>query len=342
MQTEQIGFLEFLGQPDTRFTIPLFQRVYSWGQRECEEFWDDVMAAGRAGTGHFMGVVLYAEDAEGWKCYRQLNVIDGQQRMTTMSLLLVALAHLLREGAARLDGVDAGELYARYLRVGGADGGEPEGKLALTYLDRYTLFSLVGELEIPEEHAQRIIDNYALFAGKMREPGFDVAALWRGLQSLQLVAISLTGDERPQLVFESLNAKGMSLVTGDLVRNQVLMAETAGEATGLYERCWEPLEQAVWDLGEEGVDMSMLIASWLAERYRSVRIHDEGEVYSVFKAHLRDECGGDLAGALGELEEFAGRFVAEAEFREAVLAKAHRWIEGKPERFVSELKLFGD
>lgn len=351
MKTSQPAFLEFLAQPGTRFAIPIFQRVYSWTDRECEDLWDDAMHAGRQPGGHFMGVVLFVEDPEGWREYRQVNIIDGQQRMTTLSLLLVALSHYLRERGGAVAGLSADDLLDRYLRVGEGDG--CVGKLVLTHLDTYTLFSLVAGLDMPEEHARRILDNYGVFAGLMREPGFDPEELWRGLESLNIVAIELSGADNPQLVFESLNSKGMSLVTGDLVKSQILMADTplgnaasdqltpAGRGS-LYERYWIPIERDVLELDDEDVDMTVLIHAWMASLYRYEHIHGEGEIYSLFKEHQRFQHDGSLERALIELQGYARRFVQEDEFRTQSLANAHDWLEGKPVRFVSELRLFGD
>lgn len=345
MQTEQTRLLDFLAQPDTRFAVPVFQRVYSWGKRECVDFWNDVVGSVRADGegGHFMGVVLHSEDAEGWRQYRQVNVIDGQQRLTTVTLLLVALAHYLRETGGEAGGLSADDICNRYLQVG--DGDAAEGKLILTYLDKYTLFSLVGGLELPEEHARRIVDNYGLFAGLMREPGFDVQGLWRGLEALEIVSVRLEGGDNPQLVFESLNSKGMSLVTGDLVRNQLLMAAGSGGPQAreeLYDKRWRPIEDAVDGLGDPAINITTLLHAWLAGKFRSVHIHDETEVYGVFRQYLSDEFDGSFAELLDELEGYAGRFVADDLFRREAMTNAKGWLEGRPQRFVSELKLFGD
>ena len=90
MQIRQEGLLDFMGKADARFTIPVFQRVYSWNARQCEELWDDVMRAGATGGNHFMGMLLYSIDAQGREGIEQFDVIDGQQRLTTATLLLCA------------------------------------------------------------------------------------------------------------------------------------------------------------------------------------------------------------------------------------------------------------
>ena len=85
MQIEQKPILEVLGAEGIRYVIPVFQRVYSWSARQCDELWDDIMRAGRTGRPHFMGMLLFAHDPDAFGSLEQIDVIDGQQRMTTMT-----------------------------------------------------------------------------------------------------------------------------------------------------------------------------------------------------------------------------------------------------------------
>ena len=157
MQIRQEGLLDFMGKADVRFTIPVFQRVYSWNARQCEELWDDVMRAGATGGGdHFMGMLLYSVDAQGWEGVEQLDVIDGQQRLTTATLLLCALARLLDEDGNDVEGLSADGLRSRYLLTGRGD--SSAGKLVLSNMDRDTLFALVGAGDMPEEPAGRLLE----------------------------------------------------------------------------------------------------------------------------------------------------------------------------------------
>ena len=151
MQIRQEGFLELMGTANARFVIPVFQRVYSWDSRQCEELWEDIMATGsREKDGaepHFMGMLLYSADTESWHGAQQFDIIDGQQRMTTMSLLLCALARHLDETGAGVDGLSASDLFDRYLRTG--SGANASGKLALSFMDRETLYALLGLTDMP-------------------------------------------------------------------------------------------------------------------------------------------------------------------------------------------------
>ena len=345
MQIKQERFLDLMGVENTRFVIPVFQRVYSWDARQCNELWDDIMNIGAANTdeadSHFMGMLLYAADTETWHGAAQLDVIDGQQRMTTMTLLLCALARYLDEENVRVADFGAAELFDRYLRVG--TGAKATGKLTLSFMDRDTLYALVGVGTMPAEPAGRLIDNLELFYAKMHEPGFDVEQLWHGLARLNVASILLDHDDSPQLVFESLNSKGMALSTADRIRNLIVVTDEACEQVddGLFERKWTPFESLLAG-APDGLDVTSATHAWLAGRYRDTRIFDKSEVYGLFKSRLRDEYRGDLEAALTALTDYARKLVSDEDLRAEALADAERWVAGKPKELISEYKMFGD
>ena len=100
MQTKQELFLDLLGTEDTQFVIPVYQRVYSWGLQQCKGLWQDINRSGRTGNAHFIGTVLYAPDRFAKTAQHQLDVIDGQQRMTTLTIVIAALVKYLRAHGA--------------------------------------------------------------------------------------------------------------------------------------------------------------------------------------------------------------------------------------------------
>ena len=313
MNIVQQPILEALGAPNTRYAIPVFQRVYSWNARQCDELWEDIVRAGRTHEPHFMGMLLFMADPDSRDGYAQVDVIDGQQRMTTMMLLISAL--------------------------------KPEGvklaPLVLSQMDRDTFEAIVAGDELPDEPAERLIANYQLFSQKAGEPGFDREAFIEGLGLLQVATAILGPNDSPQLVFESLNSKGMALTTADRVRN-LLIASTSGEEQDrLYEELWMPLEDKA-ESAEPAATVTEVLHAWLAPRYRSVRILDESEVYGVFKTCLRDEYGGSLERALTEVNAYGERYLSDEDFRENAREKAQEWVAGKPEKLISEFKLFGD
>ena len=339
MKIEQGPFLDFLGQPKARFVIPVFQRVYSWNARQCEELWEDIMSAGDAGETHFMGIVLYSVDAESWAGHRQLDVIDGQQRMTTLTLLIAALCNRLAEAGGKVAGLSVPVVQHRFLKASG--GAAESSKLVLSNLDRATLMALVGAGDPPEEPAQRLIDNLQLFERKMSAERFDPERLWRGLEALAIASVQLEAEDSPQIVFESLNSKGMPLTLADRVKNYLIASTGNREQERLYKSYWVPLEETTAE-SDGLVDITAVLHAWLADRYRSVRIFDKSEVYGVFKTCLRDEFGGSFERLLADVTAYCGRYLADPEFREEAAALAERWVSDKPEESISELKLFGD
>ena len=347
MQIRQEKFLDLMGAEEARFVIPAFQRVYSWDARQCNELWEDIMNAGAQAAReegdvepHFMGMLLYSADSEVWHGAQQLDVIDGQQRMTTMSLLLCALARYLDETGKTAGGLDANGVFERYLRVGG--GAKASGKLTLSFMDRETLWALMGVGTMPTEPAGRLIDNLELFYAKMAEPDFDVDQLWRGLEQLEVASILLGHDDSPQLVFESLNSKGMALSTADRIRNFIVVTdEAAGRVdAGTFERCWLPLEQLVAN-GDCGLDVTTVVHAWLVDEFRQTRIFDKSEIYGLFKSHLRNRYGDDIERALADVTAFARKLMDDKEFRTETLADTERWVAGKPKNLISEYNMFG-
>ena len=339
MQITQESFLNFLGQPKARFVIPVFQRVYSWSARQCTELWDDIMAAGATGERHFTGIVLYSVDPEGWNGCRQIDIIDGQQRMTTLTLLLTALSDHLSATRTSVAGQNAPMIQYRYLKVSG--GGTEASKMLLSQMDRDTLAALVGAGSPPEESAQRLLDNLMLFGQLMTADDFDPETLWRGLGALEIASVQLEAEDSPQTVFESLNSKGMPLNLADRVRNLLIASSSDAEQDRLLKERWIPLEDLTAN-AEEPTDVTCVMQSWLAQRYRQVRIFEPGEVYGVFKRCLRDEYDSSFDRLLADLSQFAHRFLDDQEFREKAVALSQRWIADMPEESISELKLFGD
>lgn len=304
MRTQQKKLLDLLGTPHVRFKIPVYQRVYSWNDAQCEELWRDVLRAGRLNSEHFVGTVLYSveEGTEGG--IRQFDVIDGQQRMATLTIMLAAFADYLRSANGMPGGVNASEIEQAYLRADGA----VEPKLTLARADCDTLAAVIGTDAMPDEPSERVVENYRLFKGYMEKAdNFDPVHFWQGVQNLLAIVAELDDDDSPQLVFESLNSKGMPLTMGDLVRNSLLVGVGHKEQARLYHEYWEQIEAAIGD-DPDGTKLNAAVHGWLAIRFPRARIHDAGEVYDVFKSYIIDVYDGSLEDLLEELRGFCEMF----------------------------------
>lgn len=297
MLTEQRMFLDVLGSRNTQYTIPVFQRVYSWSKDQCDELWGDILRAGRTSNTHFMGTLLYSVDSDDSDGVTRLSVIDGQQRTATLTLLLAAFERHLRKTGTVIGHIDADFVRDNLLFVG------DEHKLVLSRTDRKTLFAILDDAPMPELVSERIVDNFAFFCEKTEEDGFRAEDLWAGLQQLLLISANLTGEDNPQLIFESLNSRGTPLTVGDLVRNYLLIAEDRKDQERLYEEYWKPIEMMFGDdPGSERLNAG--IRMWLTIRFVKERVRDKSHTYSVFKAYIEDEYEGTFEDLLIELRDF--------------------------------------
>lgn len=338
MRAEEIRALDLLGAPDERFVIPPYQRVYSWTAGECSTLFEDILSSGESGRPHFAGIFLCTVAQEDDGSLVRI-VIDGQQRITTLTLLLIALRNKLMEKAADEHDLKAvSEALTRDYLLS-SDGLHP--KLQLTSMDAQTLEYELGIIPEPEELSSRIMDNLALLREKMADPRFDAALFWKGLALLQLVAIELDENDSPQDVFESLNSKGKLLAIQDLVRNSLLMSlDGASEAEAVYERSWLPLEQTVD--GIKAANMDDVICAWMASNHEDDRITSKSDVYPLLQRDLSQRFGGSYEDLLTDLRSYAEKLGENDQFKRDQLHDARLWVEGKPRKLISDYKIFGD
>lgn len=236
MKAVEANLLAFLKR-SPQFIIPIYQRTYSWTEKECAQLWDDVLRAGADNrvAAHFVGSVVYVEKSlYQVSSHTPVLVIDGQQRLTTVTLILEALARHLGDDEEPVDGFSHRKLRNYYL-LNPEESGERHFKLLLTQNDRDTLLAVVQQKEIASEHSVRVKENFEYFDGKIADLNGNLATLCEGLAKLLIVDVALTRDQdNPQLIFESMNSTGRELTQADLVRNFVLMGlepELGGTAT---------------------------------------------------------------------------------------------------------------
>ena len=233
-----------------QFIIPIYQRTYSWTAKECRQLWDDVLRAGKddAVQVHFIGSIVYIEHGTSPISHKSpIVVIDGQQRLTTVTLFLAALAEL-SEDVDPIDGFSASQIRNYYL-TNPYESGDRHYKLLLSQTDRASLIAVVTGTEQPQEPSRRVTGNYELFRGWLAALGGDLSVVCKGLTKLMVVDVALTrGQDDPQLIFESMNSTGRELSQADLVRKFVLMGLEPKLQTRLYEQFWRPMEL---DFGQE-------------------------------------------------------------------------------------------
>jgi uncharacterized protein with ParB-like and HNH nuclease domain/predicted transport protein len=285
MKATEAKFLDFL-KKSPQFVIPIYQRTYSWTEKECQQLWDDIIRAGRneAVLAHFVGSIVYIEKGlYQVMSQSQLLVIDGQQRLTTVMLLIAALSRMLGDQEP-VDGFSARKLRNYYL-LNPEEEGERRFKLLLSQTDKASLTAVVSETELPNEQSVRVIKNFALFESLLASHDHDLVAVCRGLAKLIVVDVALSRDQdNPQLIFESMNSTGRELSQADLIRNYVLMGLEPELQTRLYEKFWRLMEV---DFGQEAysIQFDAFMRHYLT--LKTGEIPRQDEVYEAFKAYAR-------------------------------------------------------
>lgn len=311
MKAVDTNLLEFLKKAE-QFIVPIYQRVYSWEIPECERLWDDIVRAGEQQNvgAHFTGSVVYVERDQGNIAAAEPHlIIDGQQRVTTVTLLMAALvarlSKLPKEKREPIEGFAPSKIRAHYL-TNHLEEGDRYFKLILSKSDRDALKAIINEAPIPESDS-RVPRNYEFFVRKLDDPQVDLVSVCIGLRKLEIVDVRLTrGKDNPQLVFESMNSTGKALSQADLIRNFVLMDLPPKEQTHLYEHYWFSMEQQFKGGDERRFDE--FVRHYLT--LKTGTIPREGDIYDAFKKFTGDRAvdGVTIDEVVIELSEFATRF----------------------------------
>lgn len=266
----------------TQFVIPVFQRDYNWTEAECEQLWKDILqiAADQTNRAHFLGSIVYVSTGDSSAGFTRWLLIDGQQRVTTLTLLLIALRDHIHETnwTGTEDGPTAKRVDAYFLKNVQEEGSR-EQKLVLRRHDQSTLHALIERQEFPEEISERIRENYEFFREWLNE--VDPEDVYRGIGRLVVVDVTLDrGTDDPQLIFESLNSTGMDLSQSDLIRNFILMRLPEREQTRLYETYWSKIED-LFRGSEKTFDA--FVRDYLALKTQASKQGKADEIYFTFR-----------------------------------------------------------
>ena len=327
MRASETTLLEFIRR-SPQFLIPVTQRRYAWTQRECRQLWNDILEAGESAgiREHFLGSVIYVAAGEAHVTqWSPLLVYDGQQRLTTVSLILEALARHL-EGEDAPDGFEPGEIRNGYL-LNGHCKGERHYRLVLKPGDAETLLALVHLRPLPLPPSPLILDAFELFRKLVARLGPDVSALCAGLCKLRIVDIALKeGEDNPQRIFETMNACGRALGCADLIGNYILMPLDREQQKRLHEDHLQPIESGFARHPGDG-HFEAFIRHFLT--LKTGEVSRKGREYAVFKDHARS-CGMPEAGPealASELRVRAGHYRAFALGEETDLDLARAFDE---------------
>lgn len=282
MKATESQLLPFL-KKSPQFIIPIYQRTYSWGREQCLQLWNDILRAGRSETipSHFIGSIVYIEqDQLQVSSQSKLLVIDGQQRLTTVSLIIEALSRHLADSEP-IPGFSGKKLRNYYL-LNELEDYDLRYKLLLTKTDKHTLQAIMKQEPPSDEYSSGVKDNFKLFEEWIKGMGEDLVPLCKGLEKLMIVDVALTrGQENPQLIFESLNSTGLNLTQADLIRNFVLMGLDSAHQEELYTEHWRPMEEIFGS--NYSTNFDKFVRHYLIVKTGEIPIMQR--VYDEFKKH---------------------------------------------------------
>ena len=284
MRTSETLLLDFIRQTP-QFRIPVNQRRYAWTRRHCRQLWDDILDAGERQDvrEHFLGPIMYVAAVDPLNAHwAPFMVYDGQQRLTTITLILKTLSRHLGEGTAP-DGFGPDQIGSEYL-VNPFGKGDQHYRLMLKAGDAETLLALIHDRPLPAEPSARIMEARAFFETRIKQLGPDVSPLCAGLRKLRIVAFQLKeGEDNPHRIFETMNTCGRDLTCADMIGNFILMPLDRERQERLYADHLRPIERGFERHGEEHFDV--FIRDFLT--LRTGEVPKQGEEYAAFKTHAR-------------------------------------------------------
>ncbi|GAA9355920.1 DUF262 and DUF1524 domain-containing protein [Helicobacter pylori] len=299
MKADATPLLKFIGDnQNNQLVIPIYQRLYSWEKEQCKQLWDDIVKTGGSDQieGHFIGSILYVLDGITHS-NNILLIIDGQQRLTTITLLLTALRDHWSDKRK--------EIEDHYLINSDKDG-DKKFRLILSESDKDTLLSLIDkDRRKPSEPSSKIMENFKLFEEWIRKNTNQLETIFKGLEKLMIVEIALEkGKDDPQLIFESMNSKGMELTQTDLIRNYIVMETEIEKQEGFYNKYWRSMEDELKQSKREDL-FNKFVRHYLTIKTRE--IPNINKVYVAFKDYRQKERIG-IEDLLKDLQKYCGYF----------------------------------
>ncbi|GAA9465279.1 DUF262 and DUF1524 domain-containing protein [Helicobacter pylori] len=305
MKADAMKLLDFIGKSqEKQFVIPIYQRLYSWEKEQCKQLWDDIIKTGGNDQieGHFIGSIVFVHDGIYTTSHNELLIIDGQQRLTTITLLFIALRDHLNDEDEFLKKFSCQKIQNRYL-INSDEKGDKKFKLILSEPDRDTLLSLIDkDKRKPSEPSSKIMENFKLFEEWIRKNTDKLETIFKGLDKLMVVEISLErGKDNPQLIFESMNSTGKDLTQTDLIRNYILMGLEPEEQKIFYKKYWRAMEE---DFKQNETLFNQFVRHYLTIK---TKIPNINKVYEAFKRY-QQERGIETEALLQDLQKYCGYF----------------------------------
>ncbi len=295
MKATQSTVNDFFALTGTIFSIPVYQRNYTWEEENCEKLLQDIVSISQNKKTHFMGSVTYIlhliDDEKSLRQLQEFVIIDGQQRVTTIMLLLKAIETKIQNEGIKKEIDNLLNLSGQRLRL----------KPIKSDKEAFELVMQNRSHEI--QGVSHIRNNYKFFTKELDNyisKGYRIEEIYGAFLRLKIVAIGLElGEDDPQVVFESINATGVQLKGLDLIRNYLMMGENSDNQNRLYNTYWVPLED--W-LGER--DLNDFIKTYLRIYFEDRLKEGEREVYYTLKDHHRENFSNDIQGLMSDMREY--------------------------------------
>ncbi len=265
-----------------QFLIPVYQRYYSWDIEQCRRLWDDIVDMQKKNRqGHFVGSIVNIVEQAMPTGVQKYMIIDGQQRMTTLTLLLIALRDyaIKHPGDTSINSrrIDDMLLKNEY------ESGDEKYKLLLTENDRDVLIKLVERKPIANNTVSRLLTNHKFFVEQVEKNELKPEEIYESIGKLQIVNITLDrAVDDAQAIFESLNSTGKELSESDLVRNYILMGLENDEQCYVYEHLWRAME-LMFEYEKQDSVMDRFFRDYLTMKL--TRISKMDKIYEEFKLY---------------------------------------------------------
>lgn len=274
MKGDAQPLIKFFDGSDKRFIIPLYQRNYDWKEDNCEQLFQDLIKLHESDRkSHFFGSIVSSIQSGTEDRY----IIDGQQRITTVSLMLIAMVNAKKEGLIEADDAKLVEkIFKRYL-VDEYQEDERKVKLKPIKKDMQAFDALLYKPKDQYIKESNVTRNYDFFFDKIIHCGLTLDELFETIKKLEVINIRLDEDDDPQLIFESLNSTGLDLSEADKIRNYLLMSLAPTEQDDLYSRFWNPIEEFT------KYDPSSFVRDYLTMKQGKIGRIDR--IYFIFKEY---------------------------------------------------------
>lgn len=279
MKANELPITNFLQAPYVQFVIPVYQRNYDWTNNECKELITDIISVEKHNRGtHFIGSIVFIhEGAYSTSEVKELVIIDGQQRLTTINIIYVALYRYAKDNGLQKD---SEMLLNTFLTNQYVEQESSKLKLKQTDANSLAFKAIMNGTENEFGQYSNVFENFNYFQNEITEETFPL--ILNGLKRLIFVEISLErGKDDPQRIFESLNSTGLDLSQSDLIRNYILMDLDPKNQNKIFEQIWNPIEENARDLVKQKSAVSDYIRDYLT--LKNKKIPNKNNVYLEFK-----------------------------------------------------------